>query len=56
MLVNEINTIPGMTDVSMAPAMYIKTYKKTYGEFLDELIQLAIENKKEKDSLTINRG
>lgn len=56
MLVNEINTIPGMTDVSMAPMMYIKTYNKTYGEFLDEIISLAIENKKEKDSLVTNRG
>lgn len=56
MLVNEINTFPGMTDVSMAPAMYIKTYKKTYSEFLDEIISLAIENKKEKDSLITNRG
>lgn len=56
MLVNEINTIPGMTSVSMAPAMYMKTFDKTYGKFLDELIELAIENKKEKDSLTTNRG
>ena len=48
MLVNEINTIPGMTAVSMAPAMYMKTFNKTYGDFLDELIELAIENKKEK--------
>lgn len=56
MLVNEINTIPGMTDVSMAPMMYMKSYNKTYGEFLDEIIFLAIENKKEKDSLLTNRG
>ena len=56
MLVNEINTIPGMTAVSMAPAMYMKTFKKTYSDFLDELIELAVENKKEKDSLTTNRG
>ena len=56
MLVNEINTIPGMTAVSMAPAMYMKTFGKTYSDFLDELIELAVENKKEKDSLTTNRG
>lgn len=56
MLVNEINTIPGMTSVSMAPAMYMKTFNKTYSDFLDELIELAIANKKEKDSLTTNRG
>ncbi|MEB3073627.1 D-alanine--D-alanine ligase family protein [Parvimonas sp. C2] len=56
MLVNEINTIPGMTAVSMAPAMYMKTFGKTYSDFLDELIELAIENKREKDSLTTNRG
>ncbi len=41
MLVNEINTIPGMTAVSMAPAMYMKTFGKTYSDFLDELIELA---------------
>ncbi|MDD7764224.1 MAG: D-alanine--D-alanine ligase [Peptoniphilaceae bacterium] len=56
MLVNEINTIPGMTSVSMAPAMYMKSFDKTYGDFLDELIELAIENKKEKMSLVTNRG
>lgn len=56
MLVNEINTIPGMTAVSMAPMMYMETFKKTYADFLDELIELAIENKIEKDSITTNRG
>ena len=55
MLVNEINTIPGMTAVSMAPAMYMKTFNKTYSDFLDELISLAVENKMEKDSLLTNR-
>lgn len=56
MLVNEINTIPGMTAVSMAPMMYMETFGKTYADFLDELISLAVENKKEKDSITTNRG
>lgn len=26
-----------MTSVSMAPAMYMKSFDKTYGDFLDEL-------------------
>lgn len=56
MMVNEINTIPGMTAVSMAPMMYMETYKKSYADFLDELIELAIENKKDKESLMTNRG
>ncbi len=47
---NEVNTIPGFTSISMYPKMWEAT-GLAYSKLLDELIQLAIENKKEKLSL-----
>ncbi|HEY3289301.1 MAG TPA: D-alanine--D-alanine ligase family protein, partial [Anaerolineae bacterium] len=40
--VNEINTIPGFTSISMYPKLWIQT-GLTYPELLDRLIQLACE-------------
>ena len=39
---NEVNTIPGFTQISMYPKMWQAT-GKTYAELIDELIKLAIE-------------
>ncbi|MCB2354860.1 D-alanine--D-alanine ligase family protein [Clostridium estertheticum] len=39
---NEVNTIPGFTKISMYPKMWQAT-GKTYVELIDELIELAIE-------------
>lgn len=39
---NEVNTIPGFTKISMYPKMWQAT-GKTYGALIDELIKLAIE-------------
>ncbi|GCD08520.1 D-alanine--D-alanine ligase [Clostridium tagluense] len=39
---NEVNTIPGFTKISMYPKMWQAT-GKTYGKLIDELIELAIE-------------
>ncbi|MGH4126130.1 MAG: D-alanine--D-alanine ligase family protein [Clostridium sp.] len=39
---NEVNTIPGFTKISMYPKMWQAT-GKTYGQLIDELIELAIE-------------
>lgn len=39
---NEVNTIPGFTKISMYPKMWQASGKK-YGELIDELIKLAIE-------------
>lgn len=39
---NEVNTIPGFTKISMYPKMW-NVSGKLYGELLDELIELAIE-------------
>lgn len=41
-LLNEINTMPGFTPVSMYPRMWEAT-GLTYPELIDELIQLAVE-------------
>lgn len=47
---NEVNTIPGFTSISMYPKMW-EASGLPYSQLLDELIRLAIENKKEKLSL-----
>lgn len=47
---NEVNTIPGFTQISMYPKLWIAS-GKTYAGLLDELIHLAIEKHIEKNSL-----
>ena len=42
--VNEINTIPGFTEISMYPKLWIAS-GMTYAGLLDELIRLAMEDK-----------
>lgn len=42
LLVNEINTMPGLTDASGYPKMWAGT-GKNFGEVIDELIRLAFE-------------
>ncbi len=44
---NEINTIPGFTSISMYPKLWGKTGLQ-YSKLLDRLIQLSIERHKEK--------
>ncbi len=46
-LVNEINTIPGFTSVSMYPKMWAKT-GLTYPALIDRLIQLALDRYADK--------
>jgi D-alanine-D-alanine ligase len=41
-LCNEINTIPGFTPISMYPKLW-QASGLSYGELLDELIDLAID-------------
>lgn len=45
---NELNTIPGFTPISMYPKLWLAS-GMSYPELLDELIDLALERKKEKD-------
>lgn len=48
--INEINTIPGFTKISMFPKLFGAT-GIAYSDLLDRLINLAIEKKRDKDSL-----
>jgi D-alanine-D-alanine ligase len=41
-LVNEINTLPGFTSISMYPKMW-EASGLTYPELVDRLVELAIE-------------
>jgi D-alanine-D-alanine ligase len=47
---NELNTIPGFTPISMYPKLW-EAAGLSYRELIDELIQLAIDRKREKDQL-----
>ena len=44
---NEVNTIPGFTPISMYPKLW-EASGLTYAELIDELIRLALERKEEK--------
>jgi D-alanine-D-alanine ligase len=47
---NEVNTIPGFTPISMYPKLW-EASGLPYAELIDELISLALERKSEKDDL-----
>ncbi len=49
--VNEVNTIPGFTSISMYPKLW-EASGITYPELVDQLIELALERKKERDETT----
>jgi D-alanine-D-alanine ligase len=51
--VNEINTLPGFTSISMYPKMFEKS-GIPYPRLLDKLIELAIERKRRNDKLKRN--
>jgi D-alanine-D-alanine ligase len=53
-LVNELNTIPGFTEVSMYPKLWEAT-GIPYPELLDRLIELALERYEEKRRLSVDR-
>jgi D-alanine-D-alanine ligase len=46
-LLNEINTIPGFTSISMYPKLW-EASGLPYGQLLDRLIELAISQHREK--------
>ena len=50
MFVNEVNTIPGFTTISMYPKMW-EASGLPYAQLLDRLIQLALERHAEKQQL-----
>ena len=47
LLINELNTIPGLTDVSGFPQMW-QASGKPFGEVIDRLVELAFERHAEK--------
>jgi D-alanine-D-alanine ligase len=54
-VVNEINTIPGFTKISMYPKLW-EISGITYRELIDELIQLALERFAREKRLKTSRG
>ena len=52
--VNEINTIPGFTSISMYPKMW-EAAGVSFGELLDRLIELALERQREKHATRYKR-
>ncbi len=55
LFINEINTIPGFTRISMYPKLW-EASGLNYTELLDEVIRLAIENFQTKKSLRTSYG
>jgi D-alanine-D-alanine ligase len=49
-LVNEINTIPGFTNISMYPQLWAKS-GISYGKLIDKLVELAIDRFKKEQKL-----
>ncbi len=52
---NELNTIPGFTPISMYPKLWEES-GLSYAELIDELIRLAIERKTESDQIVRKYG
>lgn len=52
-VINEVNTIPGFTKISMYPKLWEAT-GVSYTKLLDKLIELAIESKKRADEIEAN--
>lgn len=53
-LVNEVNTLPGFTPISMYPALWEAT-GLPYGELVSRLVELAFEAHGERAGLALNR-
>ena len=53
-VLNEINTMPGFTSISMYPKLWAAT-GITYPKLIDKLIQLALERHKEKQQTHFSR-
>jgi D-alanine-D-alanine ligase len=53
-VVNEINTLPGFTSISMYPKLWEAT-GLPYGKLVDKLVDLALERHREKQSIKTDR-
>lgn len=54
LFVNEVNTLPGFTKISMYPKLW-EASGLGYSELIDRLIELALERRAEKDETSYNR-
>ena len=54
-LINEINTIPGFTSISMYPKMW-EAAGVPYAKLIDRLIELALERHRERQATTFTRA
>jgi D-alanine-D-alanine ligase len=52
--VNEVNTLPGFTKISMYPKLW-EASGVSYSELIDRLIELALERRAEKDETSFSR-
>ncbi len=52
--VNEVNTLPGFTKISMYPKLW-EASGLAYPELIDRLIELALERRSEKDETSFSR-
>ena len=52
--VNEVNTIPGFTKISMYPKLW-ESSGISYRDLIDRLIQLAIAEHRERSALKMTR-
>ena len=55
LFLNEINTLPGFTSISMYPKLWEASGLK-YSDLIDRLIALAIERRTERDATSFSRG
>ena len=53
-LVNEVNTIPGFTPVSMYPRLW-EASGLAYPELIDELVRLAVERHERRSRFSTKR-
>ncbi|NLW40571.1 MAG: D-alanine--D-alanine ligase [Tissierellia bacterium] len=55
LFVNEVNTMPGFTALSMTPVLWKATDGTSYSELIEKLIELAFERYEQKKSLLWTR-
>lgn len=53
--VNEVNTMPGFTSLSMTPVLWEKTDGTNYSQLVEKLIDLAIERHEQKENFIFSR-
>ena len=55
LILNEINTIPGFTKISMYPKLLMET-GMTYGEIIDRLVELGMKRFEEQKKLKFQKA